>query len=111
MPPRSFARAASSGGPHPVNSRAVARIVSFINFKGGVGKTTTTYHIGCALAYAYKKRVLLIDIDPQCNLTFLCALYDRWTKYKAGGGRTVFSLYEGYLRGKGIQAQRAVWKS
>ena len=47
----------------------MGRVISFINFKGGVGKTTTTYHVGCALAYAHKKRVLLIDIDPENSFT------------------------------------------
>jgi cellulose biosynthesis protein BcsQ len=46
-----------------------ARVIAFINYKGGVAKTTTTYHIGCSLAQHLKKRVLLIDIDPQTNLT------------------------------------------
>ena len=47
-------------------------VVSFINMKGGVGKTTLTREIGYHLAYNYKKlgkKVLLIDIDPQINLT------------------------------------------
>ena len=88
-----------------------ARIISFINYKGGVGKTTTTYHIGCALAYVHGKRVLLVDIDPQCNLTFLCVTHDRWKKYVNGGGSTVVSLYENYLSGKGFTPQSAVWKS
>jgi len=52
-----------------------AKIISVINYKGGVGKTTSAYHIGCSLAQHYHKRVLLIDIDPQTNLTFLCAEY------------------------------------
>lgn len=44
-------------------------IISVINFKGGVGKTTTTHSIGAGLTRAGKK-VLLIDIDPQGSLTF-----------------------------------------
>jgi hypothetical protein len=57
----------------------MAKVISFINYKGGVGKTTTTFHVGCALAmFEPKKKVLLIDADPQTNLTFLCCDINRW---------------------------------
>ena len=42
--------------------------VVFFNNKGGVGKTTFTYHLGFALERMGKK-VLLVDADPQCNLS------------------------------------------
>jgi chromosome partitioning protein len=46
----------------------VATIVSLFNHKGGVSKTTTTFNLGWALAgQGYK--VLIVDGDPQCNLT------------------------------------------
>lgn len=44
------------------------KIISVFNNKGGVGKTTLTFHLAHALAELGKK-VLIIDADPQCNLT------------------------------------------
>lgn len=43
-------------------------IISIFNNKGGVGKTTLLYHLGSVLAEMGKK-VLMVDLDPQCNLT------------------------------------------
>ena len=44
------------------------KVISVFNNKGGVGKTTLTYHLAHALSESGKK-VLMIDADPQCNLT------------------------------------------
>ena len=46
----------------------MARIITFCNQKGGVGKSTTAMNVGVYCA-AVGKRVLLVEIDPQANAT------------------------------------------
>jgi chromosome partitioning protein len=87
----------------------MAKIVSFINYKGGVGKTTTTYHIGCSLAYHHGKKVLMVDIDPQTNLTFLAVEYEDWERFKRNNG-TIATLYSRFQQKLPLQTQRYIWQ-
>ena len=50
------------------SSRAMAVLIALFNHKGGVSKTTTAFNLGWAMAER-GKRVLIVDGDPQCNLT------------------------------------------
>ncbi|MCM3636581.1 AAA family ATPase [Sporosarcina luteola] len=49
----------------------MGKVISLINWKGGVGKSTLTLHLGVGLQKNTNKRVLIVDLDPQCNLSFL----------------------------------------
>lgn len=56
----------------------MAKVVSIINLKGGVGKTTTTVLLAEFLSLEYNKKVLVIDLDPQTNATVMLIKQDRW---------------------------------
>lgn len=74
------------------------KVVSFINMKGGVGKTTLCIGIAEYLAHYMNKKVLLIDLDPQFNTTqSMMNLFDMEEKYLnefCKENRTVKKLFE-----------------
>ena len=74
--------------------RHASKRIAIFNHKGGVGKTTLTANIACALA-SRGKRVLLVDADPQCNLTSYfvedSVVDDLLDKSDGRDGRTLWS--------------------
>ncbi|CQR46291.1 Sporulation initiation inhibitor protein Soj [Paraliobacillus sp. PM-2] len=82
-----------------------ARVISIINWKGGVGKTTFTHHIATGLQHLepgilekhFNKRtppkVLVIDMDAQCNLSVSCLMEDKFEQF----------IREGKEQNKGIK--------
>ena len=72
-------------------------IVSVINYKGGVGKTTVTSNIAGELALQGKK-VLLIDTDAQASLTFSFVTPDDWDK-KYQSSKTIKSWFDAISQG------------
>lgn len=70
-------------------------IISFINYKGGVGKTTLTANVAAELAFR-GKRVLVVDLDPQTNLTLSFIDLKQWQDLDKEG-KTIKHWYDEFL--------------
>jgi chromosome partitioning protein len=71
----------------------MARKISFINYKGGVGKTSLIVNTAAALA-KLGKRVLLFDLDTQSNASIWLLKLDRWNKINATGEGAIYSIFD-----------------
>ena len=75
----------------------MAKRVSIINFKGGVGKTTLAFHLATGLSrYHDENRVLLIDMDHQSSLSILCLGADAW-KQAVEEKRTIDEVFKPFV--------------
>lgn len=72
--------------------RPMAHVISTINLKGGVGKTTTTVALAEILSSEFGKKVLVIDLDPQTNATTVLIGEDRWRELE-DAGHTLNTLF------------------
>ncbi len=71
----------------------MARRIAFINYKGGVGKTSLIVNTAAALA-ELGKRVLLFDFDTQSNASIWLMRLERWNAVNAAGVGSVYSIFE-----------------
>src|SRR5476649_2921441 len=71
----------------------MARKICFINYKGGVGKTSLIVNTAAALA-KLGQRVLLCDFDTQSNASIWLMRLDRWNKVNAIGEGAIYSIFE-----------------
>lgn len=78
----------------------MATTVSFINMKGGVGKTTLAMQIALAAAEE-NKRVLAVDLDPQSNLSQALLGLRNYKEFLEKNSPSVSSIFEGYIPSSG----------
>ncbi|MBU9828439.1 AAA family ATPase [Rahnella sp. FC061912-K] len=76
----------------------------FFNNKGGVGKTTLVANLGAELALNFKSKVLIVDADPQCNLTQYVLSDDETNSlYASDNPESIFTVIRPLSLGKGYE--------
>ena len=77
--------------------------VALVNMKGGVGKSTLTANIGWYCAYYANLRVLMVDLDPQFNLSQYVLGNDGYEKHMEQGKPTVVDIFEQHTPGSAAE--------
>lgn len=80
----------------------MAKVIAFINFKGGVGKTSNAVNLGAILARNFGKRVLLVDLDAQCNSTYWLLRHQERRAINEAPQRTTCQIFLDQLMGTRI---------
>lgn len=73
-------------------------IISFINMKGGVAKTTLSLNIADCLCSRHGKNVLLIDVDPQFNATQCLMSADQYVAHLENQQDTIMNVFDRAIR-------------
>jgi chromosome partitioning protein len=75
-------------------STKMAITVALVNMKGGVGKSTLTTNLGWYCAHRKNKRVLLVDLDPQFNLSQYALGPSKYEQHITDGKQTILDIFE-----------------
>jgi len=70
-----------------------ARKISFLNYKGGVGKTSLIVNVAACMARR-GKRVLLFDLDTQSNTSIWLLRLNRWNEINSSGKGALYSIFD-----------------
>lgn len=89
-----------------------ARSICFFNNKGGVGKTTLVANLAAQLALNLQQKILVIDVDPQCNLSqYLLTDEEFHATYNlANPVKTIFDVIQPLSIGKGYSNKLPIRK-
>jgi len=72
----------------------MATVVSMINMKGGVGKTTLSFNLAWCSAWKENLKVLAVDLDPQANMSQYFMGARKYLEYLNAGNKTVVDIFE-----------------
>lgn len=70
------------------------KVISLINMKGGVGKTTLAVNVADCLMRQHGKSVLMLDVDPQFNGTQCLMTPEEYVSHRAAGKDTMLDLFD-----------------
>lgn len=87
-----------------INSKT--KTTCFFNNKGGVGKTTLVANLGAELSLNFKAKVLVVDADPQCNLTqYVLPEEETQSLYAQDNPDSIYTVIRPLSLGKGYESE------